>query len=395
MDPRYEQLTSRWKSRNLGGYQRKVAMKDANVIAYVATAFLPALGNVRSVHEIGCGTGRNIDAILGAFLDRNLDPPVLSGNDLVRDACFKFMPKRLRHAITFHEIDTMSYLRAEVEAGRTVDMLISSDHMIHLSPGSISEIQTLIAQYARKYIGFKEATVSALPSRAARSDWFVHDYRFDGFEEVWSDREHKLDPNGEYEVTLLRREDPEVLYGLAPQSGAPASGETDWTVDVLEGSASQDVLVLGPITSALGSSLAARGIGATTLDIYRDGAGKHFPGTPECMPFENGSFDAVVIDGSLAGVFDVDLTFASVERVLRPGGKVVVVARVSSSGSARRWMRRLGWTRDRAQPLSPHRLDEASLRQALSRHGFSIDAASPLPPADGAPPTLRIVAGLR
>ena len=202
----YRDLTSWWAERSRSGYQQGIAKKhklhknSRNLISYLDTT-LEELG---SVHEIGCGMGRNLFYLLKAYRSQGLPFPRINGNDLVKNACYQYMPRELKGVLRFYEQDTLTFLRNEVEAGNQVDLLISSDHLIHISTAAINEVLALMARFSRKYILIREATKGA-EWRVAKADhWFVHDYSFPKFAVIKSD-DRRHDKDGEYEIMLWAR----------------------------------------------------------------------------------------------------------------------------------------------------------------------------------------------
>jgi ubiquinone/menaquinone biosynthesis C-methylase UbiE len=64
-------------------------------------------------------------------------------------------------------------------------------------------------------------------------------------------------------------------------------------------------------------------------------------GRAEALPFPDESFDAVVSTFVLCSVDDPDRALAEIRRVLRPGGRFVVIEHVRGSGRRARWQDRL------------------------------------------------------
>ncbi len=96
------------------------------------------------------------------------------------------------------------------------------------------------------------------------------------------------------------------------------------------------VLDLGPGTCWSTRMLCERGANAVALDISTDmlcDGEAQFGGvffdriaaTMQTIPFQNQSFDAVFASASIHHTSDLGRTFAEIARVLRPGGKVVLV----------------------------------------------------------------------
>lgn len=58
------------------------------------------------------------------------------------------------------------------------------------------------------------------------------------------------------------------------------------------------------------------------------------------LPFEEGSFDSVVCTFSLCNIPDVDQAVAEMKRVLRPGGKLILVDHIRSSVKPVYWLQK-------------------------------------------------------
>jgi ubiquinone/menaquinone biosynthesis C-methylase UbiE len=59
------------------------------------------------------------------------------------------------------------------------------------------------------------------------------------------------------------------------------------------------------------------------------------------LPFDGGSFDTVVCTFSLCNIPDVDRAVAEMERVLRPGGRLVLVDHIRSGSKPVFWVQKL------------------------------------------------------
>lgn len=71
-------------------------------------------------------------------------------------------------------------------------------------------------------------------------------------------------------------------------------------------------------------------------------AGRRVVGVGEHLPFEDGSFDAVVSAFVFRNLDSVDETLAEIDRVLRPGGKAGIVDLGRPAGSVTRLAHRIG-----------------------------------------------------
>jgi ubiquinone/menaquinone biosynthesis C-methylase UbiE len=89
----------------------------------------------------------------------------------------------------------------------------------------------------------------------------------------------------------------------------------------------------------------------------------------EALPFPDGSFDVVVSTLVLCTVEDPDRALSEVRRVLAPGGRLVLLEHVRSSGGLARWQ-------DRLTPLWRHLAAGCHLnrdtRSAVERAGFTV-----------------------
>lgn len=378
----YDELTDVWRSRNIKGYQHKIAGRgflheNTKYLIEVAT---PALGLVESVHEIGCGMGRNLSYLMKAFKERGWPVPRVSGNDLVKKSCYEYMDGDLKSVLEFHEKDTLAFLKEQVEAGRKVDMLISSDHMIHLSPKSIKEVQSLIERFACKFIIYREATAATQESRKTATHWFVHDYRFDSFEIISTDRENKKDPHKEYEVTLLRNRDLNEVFTPPPEShvkrleglgSSPLEEDSaDWIRARLERVGVKNALEIGMGAVRLSDILGGLPIEVTCSGKYRvDGVDA---AAPEALPYEDGAFDAVVFNHSLTEVFDFDLALAAARRVLKPGGILLAVAEDGAFRKLARFSGMFGVRPAEVGSAGRRMVKLADVEKALASNGFAI-----------------------
>lgn len=166
----YPEKAAYWRDRLGSGYfahawgPEQVEKSEA-----IARAFRRHAAGTRTLHEIGVGAGRNLH-----FLLRDLPDVELSGNDLDRDDCFRYMKPDVAEKLRFVQQDTRSFLQAEVEAGRAVDTVLTSDHLIHIPPDGIGDILDLLQRYAAETIVLHEA-VRRKPERTD-DFWWAHDY---------------------------------------------------------------------------------------------------------------------------------------------------------------------------------------------------------------------------
>ena len=129
-----------WIQLNNRGYQEQIANTkrlhcNSEELTTVLRRF-KLLGDEATIFEIGCGNGRNLDWFL-----RENPKIVIKGNDLVQKKCVRHMAEIVKDRIEFLEIDTLSLFRNHKF---DVDVLVSSDHLMHVHPDSISEILDLI-----------------------------------------------------------------------------------------------------------------------------------------------------------------------------------------------------------------------------------------------------------
>lgn len=96
-------------------------------------------------------------------------------------------------------------------------------------------------------------------------------------------------------------------------------------------------------------------------------------GDAESLPFPDDTFDSVVCTLGLCAVPDVDTAVAEMRRVLRPGGRLLLLDHVRPTSTPLRWLlRSVEAASRRLQPNSGERF----LRRPadhLPQHGFRID----------------------
>lgn len=112
----------------------------------------------------------------------------------------------------------------------------------------------------------------------------------------------------------------------------------------------------------------------------------------QALPYPDGRFDAVVATLVLCTVPDLDQVLAEARRVLRPGGRLVVLEHVRGQGRLAQWQDRVTplWTRI-AAGCHPNR----DIRAAIERAGFTfeqLEESQPLPPWLPTSPLLQGVA---
>jgi phosphatidylethanolamine/phosphatidyl-N-methylethanolamine N-methyltransferase len=96
--------------------------------------------------------------------------------------------------------------------------------------------------------------------------------------------------------------------------------------------------------------------------------------------FPEASFDVVMVQYVLSAVSNPEATLDEFARILKPGGEIVLLSRVSAEAGLRRWIeqgvaplaRRLGWRTDFAWALFA--------RWAERPHGMELIERRPIPP---------------
>lgn len=88
----------------------------------------------------------------------------------------------------------------------------------------------------------------------------------------------------------------------------------------------------------------------------------------EQLPFQNNSFDFVVVVDTFQYLLDFDKVLQEINRVLRPGGKLIVTV------PNKKWIlfNRYIKARKNLQPIEDHFFDFEEMKQLLKRNGFAI-----------------------
>jgi ubiquinone/menaquinone biosynthesis C-methylase UbiE len=107
----------------------------------------------------------------------------------------------------------------------------------------------------------------------------------------------------------------------------------------------------------------------------------------ERLPFEDASFDCAVSTFTLCSIEQVDQAVREVYRVLKPGGKLLLLEHgLSPAPKVRKWQRRLNWLQIRlaggcyldrdmralvtAQPFASVQMDEFYIEKTPKTHGY-------------------------
>ena len=202
------QLIRVWTKKNLQDqYQYKMANRNIlhenskELISFIQKSGI--ISFVSTIHEIGCGSGRNLSYILKIFQNKLS----LSGNDLSQESCFGYMDDELKKIIIFFEQDTLKFLQKRVRNEEHVDLLLSSDHMMHLGRDIIGDVYKLVAQYAKKYILLREPYGESLRI----TDGFIwaadkFDNKFEGLKLIDSKISDSSSKKKEFKIMLFERE---------------------------------------------------------------------------------------------------------------------------------------------------------------------------------------------
>jgi ubiquinone/menaquinone biosynthesis C-methylase UbiE len=97
-------------------------------------------------------------------------------------------------------------------------------------------------------------------------------------------------------------------------------------------------------------------------------------GDAQALPFADGSFDTVVCTYAMCSVPDERETVLEMRRVLRPGGRLILVDHIRSSVKPLFWLQR-------AMELAPTRMDDELTRRPrehVEAAGFTIEASDRL-----------------
>ncbi|GAA1750501.1 class I SAM-dependent methyltransferase [Streptomonospora arabica] len=95
----------------------------------------------------------------------------------------------------------------------------------------------------------------------------------------------------------------------------------------------------------------------------------------EHLPFPDAHFDSVVATLSLCSVPDVGASVAEMRRVLRPGGRLLLLDHVRPTFPPLRWfLRAVEWVTARTQPGSGERFMRRPIVQ-VREHGFIVESA--------------------
>lgn len=154
-----EDFINYWKEHNKGGYQRIIGNRDllhenSKELVEICKNF-NVLKDGTNVFEIGCGCGRNLYYIWKSNPDIKI-----SGNDLIREECFRYMEEDIKEIIDFRENDTLSIVNG---LDISSDILLSSDHLMHLEPSVSKKVLKLIVnKWKPKYILLRESIVDRL-----------------------------------------------------------------------------------------------------------------------------------------------------------------------------------------------------------------------------------------
>jgi ubiquinone/menaquinone biosynthesis C-methylase UbiE len=125
--------------------------------------------------------------------------------------------------------------------------------------------------------------------------------------------------------------------------------------------------------------LASGRIHQTGIDVV------HYQLRSEQLPFDAGAFDCVISTFTLCSIDDVDQALREVQRVLKPGGRLLLMEHgLSPDPGVQRWQRRLNWleglladgcrldrnVRELVRAFAPVYVDEFYLERTPRTHGY-------------------------
>ena len=130
------------------------------------------------IFEIGSGGCRNLKYIND--LNQNIN---FFANDLNKNASFSSMHPTMKEKVTFYEKDTLSLFQDEDI--KDIDILLSSDHLMHVDSESVEEIVNHIkTKWKPKYIVMRELFSES--GHIENREWprLCHDYKLDDVYEL-------------------------------------------------------------------------------------------------------------------------------------------------------------------------------------------------------------------
>lgn len=129
----------------------KLHENSLELVDFVTANNIISSHDILTHHELGCGCGRNLGHLQRAFPDAEF-----SGNDLCRKACYTYIDEAIKANLNFWEYDTYAFLKSEVDRGAEADILLASDHLMHLSRHIIEDVYRLMSKFARAGIVLRE-----------------------------------------------------------------------------------------------------------------------------------------------------------------------------------------------------------------------------------------------
>ena len=172
---------SKYKDRFPAAYQQRVGQFPQHKFLHdnskELTSFLSkhkVISDNMNIFEIGSGGCRNLFYIWETNNNINL-----FANDLHEKASRKNMHEKIRNKVKFIEMDTLSMFRDPKEdvMKEHVDLLLSSDHLMHVDHESVNEILGLInSKWKPTYICLRELVDPA--GEIIKRKWprMYHDY---------------------------------------------------------------------------------------------------------------------------------------------------------------------------------------------------------------------------